>query len=125
MIMVYCAGCGKELRDNVSFCPDCGTGMRNNTINNNTKLPRKSNGTIVTGEKSVGLAVILSLLIPGAGTMYAGKVGWGLVLLILSAALLFFIVGFFIWLYSIYDAYAACKEHNSLWYDYLESSGQA
>ena len=72
--------------------------------------------------------------------MYAGKIGRGLALLIVSFlfymlsvfllfisyyALLFLFIGFVIWLYSIYDAYNVCREHNDLWYGYLEQSGQA
>lgn len=122
--MAFCSGCGNQLPQNVSFCPDCGMGIQNNSINT-VRMPRKSDGSVVSGEKSVGVAVLLSFLIPGAGTMYAGKIGWGLTLLILSYVLLVVVIGLFIWLYSIYDAYAACKEHNLLWYDYLERSGQA
>lgn len=67
---MYCNNCGSEMADDAKFCPKCGKEAG--------AQPRAS-GThgVAYTEKSVGLAVVLSLIIVGAGQMYAGKVGRG------------------------------------------------
>lgn len=64
------------------------------------------------------LAAFLSFLLPGLGQIYAGKLAWGIMLIILAfiisstaiyltvfAAILYVIL----WLYAIYDAYTTVK----------------
>ena len=60
-------------------------------------------------KKSPGIAVLLSLIIPGAGQMYLGKVGKGIILLIFFWTII-------AWLYSIFDAYKYAKDYNARLY---------
>lgn len=92
-------------------------------------------------EKSAGIAVLLSLIIPGAGQMYAGKVGRGVALLILAWFLIPAFVILFLWIFIestgfawlilsflviifyifvLYDAYSVAKEYNT----FLRLNGQ-
>ena len=79
-------------------------------------------------KKSVGIVVLLSLVIPGAGQIYLGKVGKGILLFILagiSAILCFLLIGFLllpiICIYSIYDAYKSAKDYNAQLYSIIFS----
>lgn len=98
-------------------------------------VPTTSWGKEVTGEKSAFLALILSFLFPGIGIAYAGKVGLGVIIFILSEiclgltiALAIFLIGFvftipyaIFWIYGMYKAYTMCGENNRLWAQYLAS----
>ncbi|EQD29224.1 TM2 domain containing protein [mine drainage metagenome] len=71
-------------------------------------------------EKSSGVAVVLSFFIPGLGQIYVGKIGFGILLIILGAisyALSFFLIGIpfalLIWIYSMYDAYRTAEATHS------------
>jgi len=83
----------------------------------------------VVGAKSPGVAAILSLLIPGLGQIYVGRVGRGLLILfivmpltfvIASLTLIFVFLPLIIWIWQIFDAYNLAKKYN----DYLLSIGQ-
>ncbi|WP_456372824.1 hypothetical protein [Methanocaldococcus sp.] len=88
-------------------------------------------------KKSVGIAVLLSFVIPGAGQMYLGKVGKGIILLIATGILIAFglllsllvigipllLLGLIIWIYSIYDAYKSAKDYNAQLYAVIFSNG--
>lgn len=69
--------------------------------------------------KSAGIALLLSLIVPGLGTMYAGEVTWGIVIFgmwVLSWIALFFVVGFItlpiVWIVSLIAAYSAAQKWN-------------
>ncbi|MGI6078822.1 MAG: zinc-ribbon domain-containing protein [Fastidiosipilaceae bacterium] len=74
---MYCSNCGSQMAEDAKFCPNCGKGTGDR--------PRAS-GTygVVYTEKSAGLAAVLSIIIVGAGQMYAGKVGRGIIILLFS-----------------------------------------
>ena len=79
-------------------------------------------------KKSVGIAVLLSLVIPGAGQIYLGKVKRGIILFILafiSAILCGILIGFLllpiVYIYSIYDAYKSAKDYNAKLYSIIFS----
>lgn len=86
----------------------------------------RSDGKIVKGRKSPFLAAILSFIIPGLGLMYAGRIGLGLVILILAVLLgitiLGLIISLILWLYGIFKAYSLCSENNFIWYTYLRDN---
>lgn len=98
---MYCKNCGAELDDGASFCYKCGA-----------KTDRKT--------KSVYIAVILSFLLTGIGTVYAGNTKKGLILLaarILAAVIgirihIFLILTVLIWVYGLYDAYNETQRAN-------------
>ncbi|AAB99536.1 hypothetical protein MJ_1516 [Methanocaldococcus jannaschii DSM 2661] len=65
-------------------------------------------------KKSVGIAVLLSFIIPGAGQMYLGRVGKGIILLLTCWLII-------PWIYSIYDAYKSAKDYNAQLYSIIFS----
>jgi len=65
-------------------------------------------------KKSIGIAVLLSVVIPGAGQMYLGKVGKGIILLLTCWLII-------PWIYSIYDAYKSAKDYNAQLYSIIFS----
>lgn len=85
---MYCKNCGKEITDNVSYCPTCGvsTGAAPqaaaqqpviNVVNNNTNV-NKGFGYI---HKKKWLAFFLCLFLGylGVHRFYVGKVGTGII----------------------------------------------
>lgn len=97
-------------------------------------MPPDYQSKVYVNKKSEGLALVLSLLLPGLGEMYVGRIGRGLVLLaayLLSgvfvtiwliavldedgarlAALLIWVVPAVIWFYAMYDSYMLAKRYN-------------
>ena len=65
-------------------------------------------------KKSVGIAVLLSLIIPGAGQMYLGKVGRGIIILLTCWLII-------PWIYGIYEAYKSAKDYNAQLYSIIFS----
>lgn len=91
---MYCHNCGTELADNATFCSNCGFRVKAKT-------------------KNIYLALILTFILSGLGSIYAGNVKKGLILLalrILFAALgvflnIFFVFSMLVWAYAFYEAY--------------------
>ncbi len=120
LIMPFCPGCGAEILTTVEICPVCGTRVHNKPRSN---LPRNAHGDLVTCEKSEVLAVILGFFIIGAELMYAGRVGLGVVHLVLSILFCWtFLVPLALWIYGMLKGYELCKENNLLWIQYLEEN---
>ena len=74
-------------------------------------------------KKNVGIAVLLSILIPGFGHIYIGKIKRGLIILtiaIISSILCSVLIGCLttplIWLFSIHDSYQLAKDYNNKLY---------
>ena len=137
--MSYCSRCGSPAKDGAQFCDQCGAplggGFQSYIYGNQATVSY----TYRKDEKEAILAVVLSVLIPGLGQMYCGKVGRGIGILLLLGLLsfvslipLFFIMdpvdfdfaGFFalnvvvsvivfiIYIWQIYDAYRCAEDHN-------------
>jgi TM2 domain-containing membrane protein YozV len=64
------------------------------------------------GPKSPGVALLLSLLLCGAGQMYCGRVGKGILMLIGCIALWVIMLGWAVWIWSMADAYFTAKNMN-------------
>ena len=64
------------------------------------------------GPKSPGVALLLSLLLCGAGQMYCGRVGRGLLMLISALLLWVVMLGWIRWIWSMIDAYSIAKQMN-------------
>lgn len=70
--MRYCSNCGKELQDDMQFCPGCGTPvqttakepMADETVFANEKPPKKKHKVIIA-------AIIVIALLAGAGFLYS------------------------------------------------------
>ncbi|MDO5861997.1 MAG: zinc ribbon domain-containing protein [Thermoplasmata archaeon] len=80
---MYCSSCGKEIPEGAKFCPECGaqsgSGAGSGGVDANT--------AIMFNKKSEGLALILSLILPGLGQMYVGRFARGAVMLAVSILL--------------------------------------
>lgn len=63
--------------------------------------------------KSPALSVVLSFLLTGAGQLYNGQVGKGLLMLGACVVMWGFFLGWVVTLWSIYDAYSTAKKINS------------
>lgn len=94
----YCSSCGEIIKKEAEICPKCGIRLK--------QQEQKKQ------QKSSGVAVILSFLIPGVGQIYCGRVGKGILLILFSfifGILSFILIGipFYLalWIYSMYDAY--------------------
>jgi TM2 domain-containing membrane protein YozV len=64
------------------------------------------------GPKSAGVALLLSFLLCGAGQMYCGRVGRGFLMLFGCIVLWFILLGWTIWIWSMFDAYNLAKKMN-------------
>lgn len=92
---MYCEKCGEELADNASFCSRCGS------------------KTEIRKHKNIFIALILSLILTGIGTVYAGNTKKGLMLLalrlictVITVLIPFiFVLNIVVWIFGIYDAY--------------------
>lgn len=92
---MYCEKCGEELSDNASFCSKCGS------------------KTQIRKHKNIFIALILSFILTGIGTVYAGNTKKGLMLLalrlicsVITVVIPFiFVLNIVVWIFGIYDAY--------------------
>ena len=71
--------------------------------------------------KSAALATVLSLIFPGIGQLYTGRIGKGIALIIASIisialflAFIGFVMYFFIWIYGMIDAYNGANRINAM-----------
>lgn len=62
--------------------------------------------------KSPTVAAVLSACVPGAGQLYAGRVGRGIGVFIGTILLVPIFLGWFLWIAQIFDAHTAAKDHN-------------
>jgi TM2 domain-containing membrane protein YozV len=62
--------------------------------------------------KSPGIALVLSLLLPGVGQMYNGQVGKGIAFLIGYIVTIFIFLFWIVWIWAMIDAYTTAKEMN-------------
>jgi TM2 domain-containing membrane protein YozV len=125
---MYCPKCGKEILEGTRYCEFCGCDTMNYKANeSNPSTGENPNCECQNGDfvgvhkkKSEGLAAVLSFLIPGLGEMYVGRLGFGILLLVLDIVCAFLTLIFFvpivgcliIWVYSIYDSYKGAKDYN-------------
>ena len=68
---------------------------------------------IKSKEKNEAIAALLSLVVPGAGQIYVGKIGKGLAILGATIVLAWVLIGVFVWLWNIWDAKDEAKLHNA------------
>ena len=99
---MYCEKCGEELADNASFCSKCGS------------------KTEIRKHKNIFIALILSFILTGIGTVYAGNTKKGLMLLalrlictVITVLIPFiFVLNIVVWIFGIYDAYYETQRAN-------------
>ncbi len=122
---MFCPNCGMENDADARYCKGCGRGLSGTgPINSNQDM-----ASILINKKSEGLALILSLILPGLGQIYIDKVSTGILYLVAAIVLgvltlMLIFVGLIyiaLWIYSMYDAYTGAKEYNRY---LLEHNGQ-
>ena len=101
-IMVYCVNCGTELQKEWNICPSCGIAKQqtSNPVGRSASDSEKIGGTLLTKSlttlqyrealfenKSKGLTVLLSLLIPGAVHLYTERIFAGIIYFFLNLIL--------------------------------------
>jgi len=59
------------------------------------------------------VAAVLSFFLPGLGQIYNGQIGIGILMMILTIGLYFIVIGFFVHIGLIYDAYSYAKRLNA------------
>jgi hypothetical protein len=82
MALIKCPECGREVSDAAASCPGCGYPIAQQPTLQPILQPAQ--------KWSPGVAAVLSLVIPGAGQMYKGSIGGGLLWL------LFVVIGYVI-----------------------------
>jgi tetratricopeptide (TPR) repeat protein len=98
----FCPECHSELSaEETEICLTCGAGVQG--------VPP------VTGEKSPGIAALLSFFLPGLGQVYNGDFTRGLLFLVVTCIGIFLLVipGVIVWIYQVYDAYSTAKKMNT------------
>jgi len=65
-------------------------------------------------KKNPTIAGVWSFILVGAGQIYNGQGGKGVLLLLSSMVLWIFWMGWTVWIYSIYDAYTTAKKKNDI-----------
>ena len=98
MGLVTCPDCIKAISEAAIACPNCGRPMR--------EAASAAISTQQGAHPSPGIAAVLSLVIPGAGQMYLGSVGLGLILFAgaIFGYLLFILPGLVVHLVSVIAA---------------------
>lgn len=87
--MTRCPSCGNTIPAGSATCPHCGHALASSPRSSTggasaIALSSGSSGMPAPKQKSSGLALLLELLIPGSGAVYAGRVGVGVVWLLVS-----------------------------------------
>ena len=91
---MYCDNCGTELADGASFCSNCGNKVKRN-------------------HKNVYLALLLTFILTGLGSVYAGNTKNGLILFAVRIVTAIFglfvnillVFSVLVWAYAFYEAY--------------------
>ena len=81
---MFCPKCGKQIEVTDQFCPSCGCSISNASAQDFAQT------RVSAPTKNVALALILSVIIPGLGQIYCGKVLKGILFLVISILLLGF-----------------------------------
>lgn len=131
-----CVSCGSivEVRYHTPFArveeekkPNTQTQITRNIANGegeevkNKQPPVTSKGTIVTGRKSMGVAIFLGIILVGLGYLYAGKMT-GLIYFIAAILLCWtIVVPIVLWILGLVQAYNLVEENNRLWEEYQRS----
>ena len=138
---MFCPNCGKTSMEGAKFCENCGTALPTGSAPSQPSAqappqyqaqpqyqsqpysapPQYGQPVYATVPlKSAGLAAVLALIIPGLGHIYLGKIGDGIVYLVLSVVLgaLFFlivplIILLILWIWQIFDAYNKANQYNA------------
>lgn len=76
MALIQCPECQREISSAAAACPGCGHPIR---MISSQQRPMSSGPPVAAAQWSPGIAALLSFVIPGAGQMYKGAIGAGIV----------------------------------------------
>lgn len=122
--MKYCPECGKPLANEAAnFCDNCGAKLAAAPTITVEPQPQPEAGaagsepvTLVqpVEEKSTFVAALCSLILPGLGQVYDGKLERGFLIFIgtVIGFFIFIIPGLLVWAFGIYDAYTIALQMN-------------
>jgi len=129
--MKYCPECGKPLANEAAnFCDNCGAKLAaapTITVEPQPQPEAGAAGSASSGagsepvtlvqpveEKSTFVAALCSLILPGLGQVYNGKLERGFLIFIgtVIGFFLFIIPGLLVWAFGIYDAYTIALKMN-------------
>jgi TM2 domain-containing membrane protein YozV len=149
--MVQCSNCRNELAPDARFCDKCGRPVDQQQQQYQQYQQQPQYGPpppqyqpypYYVKEKEAALAIVLSLLIPGVGQIYCGRILRGILILVLipgfsmvlSLALygmvmyngtgsgfmfnfpivfiIIFLIGIILWIWQIVDAYRLANRYN-------------
>ena len=98
--LINCPACNKEISNKAVACPSCGHPI---SLIVKTQSPAAAE---LRRDWNPGIAALLSFIFPGAGQMYKGKVGVGLLwfIFVVIGYFLFIIPGVFLHLVCIFNA---------------------
>ena len=117
-----CVSCGRGICEDCTinlagknYCQDCADEL----VQENNNMEQKTNHTSQTEIKSPVLALVLSVIIPGLGHFYIGKVEKGVILLvsaIISGFLILIGIGVILYIivliYAVYDSFTTAEKIN-------------
>lgn len=113
----YCSSCGKEIAESTKFCPSCGK-----AVISNASSPIQSQTIQIQNQiKNPGLAALLSFFISGAGQIYNGQLGKGIIAFIsttltlvvgIMGNLILIVISIILWIIWICDAYTTAQKIN-------------
>jgi TM2 domain-containing membrane protein YozV len=107
MALINCPECSAEISDKSISCVKCGYPIASPI----TPIPVNPN-YLIEPQKNPGLAAVLSLIFPGLGQIYNGEIGFGLFMMVLTIFLYFIVIGFFVHIWLIFNAYNYAEELN-------------
>lgn len=93
--MAFCPNCGKETALGAAYCASCGRPLQGAP-----QTPPYAQAQYYS-KKEEGIAAILSLIIPGVGQMYVGRIVRGIVIF-LAPPIFFFLVVLPIFMGSVF-----------------------
>lgn len=108
---MYCPNCGKEVGVGDRFCSYCSFRLVNDVPPQSGTVPDHFDdpGYVRVDTKSTGLALFMSIILPGLGAYYVDKEVKGLVAFLVSIIMLLltpfvpytFIIMFALWIYGL------------------------
>lgn len=111
----YCRACGAGIDERAFLCPRCGVTTRPQPEG----LSTHQAVALTMNQKSPGVAVLLSLLLTGAGQVYCGRAARGLAFFaaaFVSALLILAVVGLVllpvVWIWAAIDAHSLAHRQN-------------